>query len=585
MRSSHILPIWNSRLVLREHILEALNMRRDCHLYGVVQPDAEGNSLILSTIPVAYWSGSYRIEVYTAAKIGSLAAATGVLESEGVDILTCWAASMSADGQLCFTAIVRFAGRKGIGRRFNHRAWAERVEKRLSAEEALSPSSIFTGEDPLRRVRMIRLQVLDRLARLNLEEIELDVHDYTIILPERRSASPRNGLKQAAKLTHSPLLDVRSGGRSQVHGDRIMSIVTADSHDNYLRIALLAQGDYRRISFELNKRSGLDDFRGFVDCAASTCRHLNLNVILLKVSVVQRTPGQAARRKGHGRVSAKSSGRGECRERSRYSIICDISRYLARGLTETALCTEFESTLRTNLREASGDERTCELVKISQRPGERPERLTIGAIEDIRPLIFIASNVKPSMMVTRAGRRHVDLVLRIIHALKHRGLHPVNVEIANQGRSGLRSQIENLIELCPLMISINLPEAGNELKRRTSAGSYAPSDYTLYEEATMLARPTGSVIRLRHRAVFGGRFLGDTPEVVFDDSDLRGAALDRLLRNFANRLRRHLTSVDFKNERKRCGELQSLRPAEWDERDIEGWLTESATSAGSEHSG
>src|SRR5204862_335018 len=121
--------------------------------------------------------------------------------------------------------------------------------------------------------------------------------------------------------------------------------------------------------------------------------------------------------------------------------------------------------------------------------------------------VFIATNAKPSI-----EEKWKNAALSVIRKLKERGLHPVNVEVS-VGTS-LASEVESLIRQCPLVISLFLPEKGLLMARNakgTGRPSYAPSDYTMYEEAfaRSLRRP---ILRLRHRDVFKPRYLGDPIE-------------------------------------------------------------------------
>jgi hypothetical protein len=182
--------------------------------------------------------------------------------------------------------------------------------------------------------------------------------------------------------------------------------------------------------------------------------------------------------------------------------------------------------------------------------------------------VFLATNAKPDI-----EDRWKKIALRVIRKLKERGLHPVNVDVS-VGNS-LALEVESLIRQCPLVVTLFLPEEGllmapqRSSRQKVAPPRYAPSDYTMYEEAfaRSLRRP---VLRLRHKDVFKPRYLGDPIEYEFDESNV-----EEKLRAFEAALDHELDTEDF------YAALQECRAHKYEQgrtglrhifRDIERWL-------------
>src|SRR5262249_10269756 len=114
-----------------------------------------------------------------------------------------------------------------------------------------------------------------------------------------------------------------------------------------------------------------------------------------------------------------------------------------------------------------------ELETHAQKSRGTVELLSDFRFEDIAmlPFVFVATNAKQGMSL-----RHLDQAIRLVQRLKTYGLYPLNVDVSF---NPLRQEVEDLIKLCPIMISLHLPEKDNLLERTGSSGDllYSPSDY------------------------------------------------------------------------------------------------------------
>ena len=179
--------------------------------------------------------------------------------------------------------------------------------------------------------------------------------------------------------------------------------------------------------------------------------------------------------------------------------------------------------------------------------------------------VFFATNAKPSIDPVSKS-----FALQVIWTLKKCGLYPVNVDIS-VARS-LGEEIESLLEPCPLLISLYLPEEGLRLAssdEATGKNHYSPSDYTMYEEA--LARTMGKpILHLRYNLIFRPRYIGDQIDYAFDVHDEKSR--QAILARFESALEMMLRSQDFLDSWNKCRKSERRLALRLADRDIESWL-------------
>lgn len=539
MRTSYLLRSWNRRLSLLPQILDQLHIERECVLHGVRADDEpEAPSAILSPLPLDSWRSAHRVVVYTAASPGSLAGVMKHLSEREINILSAWCAAFSSTGETCLTAVVE------LPKKFERRAGdldklRNDLEQQLEREGLLSRSKLFGGAEKLRRVRVVKMRVLSELARLHGShgECRIKVSDWTLDLREVWEDS--EPLSQLFRLDRDADGSLKS-----------LMLLTPDTEECYFRLSPMRESRYRNFSFVAEVLSTHQRFSGFFERAINTLAAESINVYSAQTVVLDKTKPKP----GEKRFS----------ERAMFRVTGDLNGSRL-GHVEDEVRAPGEQNLKDRVlratREAFG-ERASELdagvtVKLSN--------FKVTPLLNDRPLVFVATNAKPTGML----RRHRDMAVALLRRLKYCNLQPVNVDVSTA--PSLKLEVERLLDLCPILVSLFLPEPGNRLHGAKDGAaahgpSYAPSDYTMYEEAYMSARGR-IVLRLRHEDVFGPRYLGDQSELVFDDR-----SFERVLQRASQRLRRILSGRLYNEIEERCQEGKRNAPGDWNDRDVEAWL-------------
>jgi len=106
----------------------------------------------------------------------------------------------------------------------------------------------------------------------------------------------------------------------------------------------------------------------------------------------------------------------------------------------------------------------------------------------------------------------------------------VNVDITRTRT--VYEDVTGLLRACPILVSLHLPTEKNKLENEPpmdeSSGSYAPSEWVVFEEAFMDAL-NRRVFRLRHKDVRPPAFALGWREFVFDQSNFNNK-LDGLIK-------------------------------------------------------
>jgi hypothetical protein len=393
----------------------------------------------------------------------------------------------------------------------------------LYDQKALSVSRLFQGADCLSALRITKLRVLAKLgslysggaqfkveldnACLNLENAtDLDGHKYTLIPP----ASHQFG-------NHA--------------------LITPDTEERYLRLAILPRWSYKRIHLGLKIKSSREEFTGYYEKALEALAGESLNIFSSNNTLVSKV------------FDTAPSGQPRLVEEARFSFLIN-STHSAPLVGEDAKG-RLQRIISTKLRAfASDHEAEIDIPESEWR------------VDDLWQLdipVFLATNAKPSL-----DDKWRLMALRVIRILKERGLHPVNVEISSD--NGLNKEIESLVKICPLMVSLYLPEKGLMLAHPDdkTGRRYAPSDYTMFEES--LARTLDTqILCLRHDEVFRQRYLGDMVDYEFNE-----ASMDSKFLSFEDALDSVLTKQRFLDKWDQCRKLEGSQLHR--ERDLEGWL-------------
>lgn len=530
MRTSYILRTWNQKLTLLPEILAQLNIERKCVLHAVRElDDPEFPSAIVSPIPVDSWHRAHRIVFYTAAEPGSVARATRALSDMEINILSASAAAFSPRGETCLTVLAE------LPERLLHAKDRLRkmLEDRLTKENCLSHSRLFhrKREESLRRVRVVKMRVLSHLARLYAAQGScfVDVEDWTINLRSVRDGEGRS----------TSLFRLQNDFESR---PKSLMLLTPDTEERFVRLAPMKEGAYRVFSFASKLTSPVSKFSGYFEQAVKVLADHNVNVYAAKTVVTSK---------------AQKS------EEAKFTITADLNGSKLEYKKEGEISEQVRADTVTAFRERA--------TSLNRRNTSRVDDFRMKYLFHEAPLVFVATNAKPKGI----DRKYIKMAIRLVRMLKQLGLQPVNVDIST-GRS-LRQEVDGLLRLCPLMVSLYLPEGPNLLGtgRRGKSGAdtkvYAPSDYTMYEEAFMCAKKR-ILMRLRHKQVFGPRYIGDQIEYSFDE-DTFDAVLDRM----KHRIGRVLSQSTFADLEEQCQEKKRLAPNDWTDRDLEQWLTGSAS--------
>ena len=521
MRNSYILEVSRGGVVLLPQITDQLTLARNSTLYGVPAPDGhEPNSYVLSTIPPQFWQESFRLQTYVAHPAGSLSKVAAALSRRGINIFTAWTAATSPNGEGCLTAIVQIAlDPKNPAQLQDLQA---SLLEDLSAQEVLSESRLFRGTDALSVLRLTKLRVLARLGSLYAggPQFKLQLDNASFNLERATDLAGR-------KYTLVPPANHQFGNHV---------LITPDTEERYLRLAILQRWSYKKIHLRLKVKSAREEFTGYYEKALEALAEESLNIFSSNNTLISKE------------FSATPSGEPELAEEAQFSFLINSTKS---PLVSDDAKNRLQHIIAGKL-ESLAKERGAEL--------NVPE--TEWRVDDLWQLdipVFLATNAKPSI-----DAKWNSLALRVIRILKGRGLRPVNVEISKD--NSLNMEVESLLRLCPLLVSLYLPEEGLRLAHpdEKSGRGYAPSDYTMFEES--LARALGTpILCLRHEEIFRERYLGDMVDYEFGE-----ASMDSKLLRFESALDAVLASKRFLDKWNSCRELEGNEMHR--ERDLEGWL-------------
>jgi ACT domain-containing protein len=529
MKSSYTLRTWGGPIVLLREILDQMNLPLSTVLHAVLAHDKDRGErdLIVSPLPLSSWDRTYRLIIYVASAMRSLAKVTDAIAREGINLISASSATASAAGEGCFTAVVEVPPEK----QDDIQEFVKRIEKTLRAGGALSESALFDGKERLARVRIVKLRILSQfLASFG------DGDRYTLRV--------ENGSIDLGKLEGQPQGGYFDFLGQAAHNRKDSSdyvVLTPDTEERYLRISVLAGRDYRHLAVPL-KLTG--DPRAFPGCFTQV-----LNAIAdQRINVINATNQLMVKRAPE--VAGSSS---LAQEEARFSFTLDlVGSKMPREINRARA--DLVSAIRQCLR--TYEERGILTVN--------EQEIVFGPLETA-PLVFLATNAKRGL-----HSRYLGMVRRLLYALRVRGLQPTNVDI--RMTNDLRGEIERLASLCPIMVSLYLPETSVRLRKSSEHGEdYAASDYTIFEEAQALSKDQCVTKRLRHKKVYGARFFDD--EITFGDEGF-GKALVKL----EEWLDRMMISDKFIRFRRECDQ-RKLQPdavkEEWMIRDLEGWLSRS----------
>lgn len=517
MRNAYLLRSLSGRLALSKEILEQLNLDRNCVLYGVPEvpnEDEDVTSVVLSTLPVQSWTGAYKLIICTAGSHGQIHKAAQVLSRHQINVLSMWAAAFSQSGETCITAIVEFPHSPEVQSVDEH-VLERKLEHDLEGAACLSRSPMFEGVGALKRVRLTRLCVLGKLATLYgaRQHERVEVRDWTVDLQEVKA------------------LSAVLGWQSRV-------LVNTDTEERYVRLIVVPEEkDCATIAFQVNISSPGGSFSGYTEKAVGVLAEQRINIYAARTLVTSKSQAE---------VSPAVP-----MEVASFSFVCDVRRYRKMLSNDRATV---------DLRARIHDDMSKHAAQHGSIIDGVQSSFTLSPIGGDLPFVFLATNAKPGM-----PKKYIDMTLRVIRILQSKRLQPVNVDMAI--KDSLRLEITRLIDLCPMLVSLHLPEESNRLVTQAGEAAYAPSDWTTFEEAYAVAKGDRQVARLSHKDMFLPRFSADILYASFDED-----SFDDAMVRFDKKIELALQDSEYRATYKRCAETARNSTHAWMLRDIEGWL-------------
>lgn len=495
MRSSYIIPIHGKVITLPRDLQEQLGIGKDCFLYAKIGD----RHAVISSIPPTSWAKAYRLVIHIAERPGTLAKVANVLSEMGINFLASWAVATSSSGEGCLTAVVELPEslvNQGVAE------IRDLLQTKLSREDLLSPSDTFTEIGGLQHVHLLPLAVLAALgSRSQPENYELHVTDWALDLSRSNHHKGYSLYDQLLKLIkHGPT--------------PTRALLTPDTEERYFRVSLLPpNASFYLLSFTLTVKSEQGKFSGYFQKALEVISKHNLNMYSARNHLIKKTIQNGSQQQEVASLAfvVDTSDAGpEPRnsERFRKSLHRDFVSHLS------------------------------EHAKLHDAVVTIPSSQFYYTIYEVSwPRCFLATNVKDSEIYRQiAGKLFRELV-----AL---GLHPVNVDVTM--RETVLEDVTLLLNACPLLISLHVPEEKNRLKtgrgRSEKSPSYAPSDWVIFEESYM--RGLGrKVFRMRDELVREPSFVPGIREYRFTTSDF-----DKILSGLVSAIRRHMTTVKWRRD-------------------------------------
>lgn len=539
MRMSYAVPHSNGRFYLPGRVREWIQLHRDCRLHGRLVDAVEGPAIILSPIPVRDWAGCFRVIINTCERVGALHATLAALEAQHLNILHMIAAAASAAGDLSITAIVaRMAAptqsrtraiRLGALETPKPDLVARQLERALERRLRpwLSTSAIYRDQQltQLRTVRASPLLMLralggmqanpngmlgQRLGTTFQPDFSINVRNGIIDLQQVfLTASPKTGLKERSLFD---MMDHTGVSKS------VSIVVTADPEDYHFRIGLLVPRPYMQINVPIlvssrRESSMMGITKEIVETFVGDSCKVNL-YFSSSTTVEATTSGETG---SHVRTRPDT-----CVERLRIRLVGDVTN-IARDRAESSPSRRIVDEVTRKVKQLS-----------SRKGGKNTRRVEIdrgdSGLHDVTvrpllaPLVFIATNVKPNMPY-----EHVKMALDLFGTLKDLDLRPVFVPTLT-GASTAKEQMTSLLTVCPMLVSLYLPEPEMRLNAKLPSGSatFSPSAWTMFEEAFMTSLSNRQVFRLLHEDVFPPPFVEPTLVLSFSSADQYASELKRL---------------------------------------------------------
>lgn len=553
MLISHGVPHTNGSLYIPARVREWLQLPRNCRLFCRLVDDTGDPFLVVSPIPTEHWDNCFRISVNTDHHPGSVHAVLLSLEQCELNILHMIASATSSSGEMAVTAIVT----PGDSRHDLPEETARRLSEKLCSSPALngvlSRSALFAPANKEFAIRPIRVEPLVVLRSLKLvqprtdglgrllrgkysPEFVYDLKNSRINLAEHLiAANPVNSGEALAPfycMERNPMKP------------SITALLTSDVNECHIRLCLLPEANFVAVTVPVQVSvSDPNQFRGLT-------RHI--------VGAFAAAPTQAnIYHVSNFTASNPLRGSdGSLTEVADIKIVAD-----ARWVYTTphkSIRRQVIAAIDRSLQSAQTEDRKVALRKpISVRPL-------------LAPLVFTATNVKRTM-----DAEYKRMAIELFAELKDLHLRPVFLDTLG-GRSSAREQMARLLDACPLLVSLYLPEPGNELKTpnpQSPSITCAASVWTAFEEAYMSAKRDRPIYRLIHRNVFPPPFVDRALEYTFSNYQEFRAGLSEIRR----RIKADQVRPEWPDWLRICSEAFEhgrVTPEEVAQRDPELWLTE-----------
>lgn len=583
MRESFSISHSAGRFVIPNRALSQLGLSKSARLYGRVICDTEEAALILSVIPTQAWVRAHRIIAHTGHRTGSLKYVLDMLHAERLNIYHATASATSARGELCIAATVELPARN-LGELFDPYTSAKKLEDRLRGKLQAtnidghvwaSKSLIYDangGPHPL--ISVSELRTLRGIPTLVQSKGHPSVPDIECVFDIRDGE-----LNLAADLvgqrnvfTHLWNPDFHPG----IPGDILL---TTDTEEHYIRIAVLPRGRYISVDVPIVLKSATNDFSGAIAAVSTSVLDpdIDLNVYYSTATVISREEMNVGDSIGDTDYAGQVPGWRESIEvrlvgqvagRMKYDPIQDIEQrvedLVVKGVTAHARTQEsiIEAPVVRSTNEKSGGQ----AVKVS-------------GMDETAPLVFVASNVKKDMGA------YVDFYRRICRLVRRRGCRPVMIDKLRIVDNPITAnQIIELVRFSVAMVSVYLPEPAcrlsNAAKSRARAGPqlggtlFAPNAWVMYEECRMMSQKRNLLIRAVHKSVWNPPYTDVIAPLVFDDSS---ASMDATLSAIGSRLDGAMLEDAWRERFEATIEArrECLHDKGWLERlDPETWLVE-----------
>ncbi len=326
-------------------------------------------------------------------------------------------------------------------------------------------------------------------------------------------------------------LDLRGMGISGHFAYDDVALVNVVPEEVCMRIAVLPRNRmYREVVFGAKISLPSPDFSGHMAAAASELAK-GVNILSARSIVTSKETDEA----------------GNASERATISFSGDFDGYV---------------------RSHGGDLRDLRgamLARLSEHANRfegvvEDEFFSIASVGSV-PRAFIATNAKPGMD-GRYGDA-VSSVIYVLKALESRGLNTMT--LINRPQTWINKEIKELIDRCPIFISIYIPEPGNEMSAPQGDFNCFASDWVVFEEAyASNTKEPPLVYQLRHHAVRAPRFSSNP--FTFGNCDDRAA-----FEPFLATLAAAMSESEYEEARAKCA-VDMTRDGEGRLQDTLGWL-------------